>query len=90
MQKNDVRNVPKFEAWRVATCIKRHSKGGLDLLTVSASEVLGSLGRHLVDLGCHFGAHWILKESPKLGFLTKSTYNEKSKVQEWGFENEIA
>ena len=28
--------------------------------------LLGSLGRQLVDLGCHFGAHWILKGVPKV------------------------
>ena len=44
---------------------------------VGFKDVRGSIGdcfslafkRNLVDLGCHFGAHWILKGGPKITFL---------------------
>ena len=41
----------------------------------------GSVGRHQWgNLGCHFGAHWILKGIPKSCFECKSTHSATNEV----------
>ena len=47
---------------------------------------LGALGHHLVDLGTHCGAHWILKGSLKWAFFDENQHKTRKRGPRKGFE----
>ena len=53
-----------------------------DLNNQCTGYFLRASGCRFVGLGCHFGAHWILKGSKIDVVKQKSTQNEKSEIPE--------